>query len=189
MLGSLAGGTGVSPVRNALIKSNLTQYSFSYNHRVNANLPIWVTVAILVGGTLGAIIVIWQEQLLLIALPVLFVHLILVNALGMNVALKIERRQVLFFFLAAQFVILICGDWVRSPYEFKYVPRVAFVWGTGMTALYVFDSLIMASAATIRWKQWQRDLEHDDPYCLYCDYNLTGINSNRCPECGEEITR
>ena len=27
----------------------------------------------------------------------------------------------------------------------------------------------------------------DDPHCLMCGYNLTGISSGPCPECGETL--
>ncbi|MCG8405522.1 MAG: transposase [Phycisphaerales bacterium] len=29
--------------------------------------------------------------------------------------------------------------------------------------------------------------EGDDPHCLMCGYNLTGLSSERCPECGETL--
>lgn len=31
------------------------------------------------------------------------------------------------------------------------------------------------------------ELEHNNR-CIQCDYNLTGLQSNRCPECGADIT-
>ncbi len=30
--------------------------------------------------------------------------------------------------------------------------------------------------------------QHPPHICPYCDYNLTGLTSRRCPECGEEFT-
>ena len=30
-------------------------------------------------------------------------------------------------------------------------------------------------------------VEGDAPYCVGCSYNLTGLTSNRCPECSTEV--
>ncbi len=35
----------------------------------------------------------------------------------------------------------------------------------------------------LRW----RAVDRDAPYCLHCDYNLTGNVSGTCPECGTPI--
>lgn len=35
---------------------------------------------------------------------------------------------------------------------------------------------------------WQGFRAGDDPHCGRCDYNLTGIDSENCPECGTELS-
>src|SRR5262245_21576586 len=34
----------------------------------------------------------------------------------------------------------------------------------------------------------RRRAEGQEPHCLMCGYNLTGLDSERCPECGVELT-
>ncbi|MGE3180223.1 MAG: hypothetical protein AB7N71_01225 [Phycisphaerae bacterium] len=155
---------------------------------MNANLPVWVTVAIFLGGVLGAIVVMSMEHLLLILLPLLLVHLIFANAIGMHVYAKDARVALVRIFVGSQFVILVVGDWVRSPYELQYIPFVTGLWTSATVAVYIFDMLIMSSAATVRWKQGLSDNRRGMRYCLYCEYDLTGNETGKCPECGEEVS-
>ena len=45
-------------------------------------------------------------------------------------------------------------------------------------------ALLVAAVVVVLFKAQRRGREGTDPTCGQCGYNLTGSESNRCPECG-----
>src|SRR5262245_57686450 len=54
------------------------------------------------------------------------------------------------------------------------------IWGTAWWATAV--AAVLGAALLIRG--WRGRRVGTDPHCRKCGYNLTGITSERCPECG-----
>jgi hypothetical protein len=56
------------------------------------------------------------------------------------------------------------------------------VWSIGVAAFF----------AVLSWRKYRRRVRQwhiDNRLCTRCEYDLRGIGSDRCPECGEPIPR
>lgn len=58
-------------------------------------------------------------------------------------------------------------------------------WGGFGTALLMI--IIYGLAREIQKSEWQHMPPSPNRFCLKCHYNLRGIQSVRCPECGQEF--
>ncbi len=59
----------------------------------------------------------------------------------------------------------------------------AFTGGIVLVPLWMVLALILPPSLLL----WRRSRRHPPGFCDNCDYNLTGLVSDRCPECGENI--
>lgn len=60
--------------------------------------------------------------------------------------------------------------------------------GLGTTGwLLIAAAALLIGLVLLRYGIWPRR-RGDTPHCRKCDYNVTGLDSGRCPECGTELT-
>jgi hypothetical protein len=60
---------------------------------------------------------------------------------------------------------------------------VQYIWSIGLILIFFAVGIWL-----IRKSLWPKRRGHT-PYCATCGYNLTGLVSERCPECGSDITQ
>lgn len=58
-------------------------------------------------------------------------------------------------------------------------------WYIQTLALCVVGVLLLFGLSVLIWRVTRRRGESERPYCGNCEYDLTGSESNRCPECGK----
>ena len=57
----------------------------------------------------------------------------------------------------------------------------------GWLILVLIPVLVFAGVLLL-WRGLRRRRRGDTPHCAACGYNLTGLTSEKCPECGSVIT-
>ncbi len=103
---------------------------------------------------------------------------------GYPTVVGFERGALLFHFDSLRY-----EGWVWS--DVSFVHRSGYVWWpifeekTVLIPLWMFLVLVFPPALLI----WRRSRRPAPGFCKKCGYNLTGLASARCPECGANVTR
>lgn len=64
-------------------------------------------------------------------------------------------------------------------------------WAAGLAAIAVLAGWVVVMrrlrSQSLRRTRWEVMARHGLPICIGCGYNLTALQSTRCPECGRSI--
>jgi len=69
---------------------------------------------------------------------------------------------------------------------FFFFTRVMFPTNDSATVMLIFAALLIVSAMAMKFQRVILN-ERGKGHCYDCGYNLTGLTSERCPECGRTL--